>query len=152
MTSDLKVILMARVEKRGLIGGAKLLDGALGSVEATAANKPALEAALSRQVRALLLHPAPLYRRQCDGRGLIARITGAEDDGTLAYALERFHDDGRGGGSTHAAFPRPGNFAHEKTEGGYLPHLTIDSEPAEVARGLKRLIEHEIARFNECSK
>lgn len=140
----IKVTLMATATKRSILTPRLgVWDGKLGSVECQAKNVPDLEAELSRQARALLLYPAPLYRQLPDGRGLIARITGAEPDGSLNYALEYYDGNGRGRGSTHSSFSADSYLVTEKI----VRRVTIDSEPREVESALKALIEHDVARY-----
>lgn len=146
MSDELTVKVQARVARRGHVGRAASLDGRIGDIEATARTRPALAEALARQLRALALHPCPLYRRLCDGRGLIARVTGAEDDGALSYTLDRVHPDGRCAGSEFGAFKSAKLYADDR-----VGVATLDSTPDEVGAALRRLIEHEVRRFAECS-
>lgn len=145
-TDWLKVIVCAKVTRRGLTRK-RVLDGRIGSVFASASTKPDLEADLSRQLKALALYPQPLYRRLCDGRGLIARITGASAEGMLCYALERYHPDGRTAGSEHGNFYGDARAATDR-----VGVASLDSQPEQVEAALRRLIEHEVRRFEECSQ
>ena len=144
-TDKIRVTVVARVERRKLVRGVAY-DGRVGEVEATARTKPELALDLGEQLEALALHPQPAYRRLHDGRGLIARVTGAGEDGALTYALERYHPDGRSAGSELGAFHRTAACATDR-----VGVATLQSSRQEVGDALRRLVEHEIRRFAECS-
>lgn len=143
MTSrTLKIKIDVAARSRKIIGRrAPVWDAAVGDVEATADTSEELVEHLALQLRALALHPAPMYRRLPDGRGLLIRITGAltaqDDRGVLTYALERFHPDGSTGGTTLSTFGGD----------GVSSPVSVDSPSQRIEGALRHVIEHELARY-----
>lgn len=138
-----KISLVAEATARTVYSNGrkrKVYDAQIGAHEFVCAHEREIVEKAERHARAMLLAPAPQYRRLPDGRALIARVVGADDDGYLCYALERFHDDGRSAGAELGVL-RP-----ERTAWSGIPHASLQSEPAAVDQALKRLIDAEVAR------
>lgn len=121
-----------RVVHSGLGRRRKVWDARLGDLEAQASTLPGAEQHLARQLKALAAYPTVMYRRLPDGRGCIARVMGAEEDGTLRYALDIVSPIGAPCGGVLGAFTK-GRATHPGAE-----HITLDSPPLDVERELKR--------------
>lgn len=143
-THEITIRIKTTARGRKIIGRrGQVWEAEVGDVTATTADGGTIDENLALQLRAIALHPAPMYRRLPDGRGLIIRITGAlvgdEHHGVLTYTLERFHPDGSTGGATlsHFSVERDGR------------RVTVDSRPYEVEGLMRRVIDRELARYQD---
>lgn len=146
-TIEIKGKFTGEITRRSLMRSA-CYDVSFGTIEVTVDRKTDASAAVTLQIRALAVAPAPMVRLQKDGRILVARVTGCNDTGVLSIALERRWPDGRCAGRTHFDLRtgEPGGDYTVERKG-----ITVDADGRAIACQVKRELEYELERINGCT-